>query len=258
MNNSNYEIFIPENQTEDIDQDREYCIVKSKINNATFKIGFHEYDKIYSIPGLYEYLFYNRLKCVSPQKICSLLMKAAGSEFPNASDLCVLDLGAGNGIVGEQLNKIGINSIYGIDIIKEAKEATERDHPDIYQKYYIADLARLSDSLRKELKKTGFNLMTTVGSLGFGDIPVNVFREGFNILSTSAIVAFNIREIFLSEKDLTGISALIKKMIDQGILEVKLKEKYRHRFSITGIPLYYMAIIGSKQADIPDTWVQNC
>ena len=35
------------------------------------KIRFHDYDEIYQVPGLYEQIFYDRLKCTSPSKVAS-------------------------------------------------------------------------------------------------------------------------------------------------------------------------------------------
>lgn len=37
------------------------------------RIRFHDYEVIYSHPGLYESLFHGRLECQSPQKLVSLL-----------------------------------------------------------------------------------------------------------------------------------------------------------------------------------------
>ena len=40
------------------------------------KIKFHDYDEIYQVPGLYEQIFYDRLKCTSPNKVTSILESA--------------------------------------------------------------------------------------------------------------------------------------------------------------------------------------
>ena len=41
-------------------QAEEYCIVD--VDGAERRIRFHDYHEIYSIPGLYEYLFCKKLK----------------------------------------------------------------------------------------------------------------------------------------------------------------------------------------------------
>jgi SAM-dependent methyltransferase len=249
-----YSISIPKESPRTLDQGEEYCIFKDDSGKESQKIGVHEYGKIYSIPGLYETLFYKKLKCSSPKTVCTLLKDIVSEHETDLRALCVLDLGAGNGMVGEELRNIGVKKVYGIDIEENAKKAVERDRPGIYKKYYVEDLLRMPHSLREELNDKPFNCMTTVAALGFGDIPPKVFGEGFNFLSTPGWIAFNIKEDFLTKRDTTGFSFLIRKMIEEGILDVYIQKKYRHRLSIYGDPLYYIAIIGKKISDIPESW----
>jgi hypothetical protein len=54
-----------------LDQDVEWCRVT--VGGETREVRFHDYDEIYAIPGLYEFLFYERLKCCSPEVACGLL-----------------------------------------------------------------------------------------------------------------------------------------------------------------------------------------
>ena len=250
-----YSIILPEVETGKIEQDREYCILKGNNGNGAQKIRFHDYGKIYSIPGLYERLFYKKLKCSSPSTVCGYLRDVIEKDGSEPGDLKVLDLGAGNGMVGEELSRIGVEQVCGIDIEDNAKKAVERDRPDIYDKYFVEDLTSIAPSFRRELEEESFNCMTTVAALGFGDIPPLAFAEGFNLLLPSSYVAFNIKETFLSDSDRSGFSSLIKKMIREGILDIHLQERYQHRISIQGEPLYYIAIIGKKLKDIPDDWV---
>ena len=254
MQRINYSVWFPKNQTQELSQDREYCIIEDRTHNQSYKVRFHNYRQIYSIPGLYEHLFYERLECCSPETVCRLLEDEVKKSVIEVKDLVVLDLGAGNGMVGEQLRQIGVESVYGIDIIQEAAKAVERDRPDIYQDYYVADLAQMSDSLRKKLKAKEFNCMTTVATLGFGDIPPKALGEAFNLLATPAWVAFNIKEDFLSGDDPTGFSLLIRRMINAGIFDVRCQKRYQHRLSIQGKPLYYVAIVGKKKAEILQEW----
>jgi len=251
-----YSVTIPWNETDNLPQDKEYCIVKDREKQKTYKIGFHEYGKIYSIPGLYEYLFYDKLQCCSPEKVCSLLERAIKTESLDMSDLYVLDLGAGNGMVGEQLRNIGVKTVYGIDIEKFAEKAVKRDRPTVYNDYYVADLTRLPQSLRDELNKKRFNCLVAVAALGFS-VPPEVLIQGINLLSTPGWVAFNIKEGFLSGDDLTGFYFLIRNMIENDILDVRLQERYQHRLSIQGKPLYYIAIVGKKKANIPTEWLSK-
>lgn len=257
MLGTNYEIEIPDSHARTLNQDGEYCILKDKEKHETCRIGFHEYGKIYSIPGLYEFLFRDKLECKSPEKVCKLLAEEIDDSSTNIEKLAVLDLGAGNGMVGEELRKYGVDEIFGIDIEEQARMAVERDRPEVYEDYLVVDLTDLPDALRKELEERSFNCLTTVGTLGFGDIPPKAFGEGFNLISVPGWVAFNIKEGFLSDNDPTGFSFLIQRMIDNGILEVRSQEHYQHRLSIKGHPLYYVAIIGEKKAHIPELWFRK-
>ncbi|HQL84037.1 MAG TPA: methyltransferase, partial [Spirochaetota bacterium] len=96
-------------------------------DNEKEKLLFHDYDKIYQVQGLYEQLFYDRLKCVSPRKVTDALKHVIDINRENFSEMRVLDFGAGNGMMGEEIKKIGVSRLVGVDILEEAKSATERD-----------------------------------------------------------------------------------------------------------------------------------
>src|SRR5947208_15875824 len=104
-----------------LDQDHEWCRVT--VDGTTRKIRFHDYDEIYSIPGLYEFLFYEHLECCSPQVVCGLLEDQLTDAGVPTSTLRVLDLGAGNGMVGEELADLGAEMITGVDLLPEAAAA---------------------------------------------------------------------------------------------------------------------------------------
>src|SRR5215212_9466665 len=65
-----YELSFPEADTQ-ADQDSEFCEVR--VNGSRRRIRFHDYHEIYTLPGLYEQLFYDELKCVSPTVLTELL-----------------------------------------------------------------------------------------------------------------------------------------------------------------------------------------
>ncbi len=257
MLNKDFIVKFPENTEGALSQNQEYCIIQTKRDKSTFNIKLHEYDKIYSIPGLYEHIFLEKLKYCSPEKICRLLKKETERDLAKPEELHILDLGAGNGIAGEWLRDFGFKNIYGIDIEHEAKNAVKRDRPNVYKNFYAADLMQLPNSLQKELNETPFNCLVSVGSLGFGDIPPEVFVKGFNLLANPAWVAFNIKQDFLLENDPTGFSYLIRKMADNGILEIRSRLRYCHRLSVCGEPLYYFAVSGIKKSDISDELLKN-
>lgn len=211
------------------------------------RIRFHDYDVIFTHPGLYEQLFHRHLRCASPRTVVGLLeqvMMGLGESFDS---LKVLDLGAGNGMVGAELIGRGVDRVVGIDILSEARAAAERDRPGVYDAYFVADLANLSIETELELRRFSCNALVTIAALGFGDIPPAVFLKALSLTTPKAWLAFNLKDSFFSSDDQTGFAALIKRLITDGEIEVFHLERYRHRLSVAGEPLYYYAFICRKR-----------
>ncbi|XOF35455.1 MAG: class I SAM-dependent DNA methyltransferase [Candidatus Electrothrix sp. YB6] len=221
------------------------------------KIRFHDYDLIYSRPNLYEQLFYERLQCQSPIKVTEILEHALNQSEHNLSELRVLDFGAGNGMMGETLKNQGVARLIGVDIIPEAREATERDRPGIYDAYYVADFCNPDEELHEEIASWMPDCLTTVAALGFGDIPPQAFFRAFNLIRSKGWVAFNIKETFLSHSDTSGFSRMIRELMFSEYFHVYHMERYRHRMSMDGKPLYYFGVAGRKNAHIPDTFLSE-
>jgi SAM-dependent methyltransferase len=246
QNSSNFNIHLPE--VEAIEQGKEFLILEKE--GLKEKIEFHDYDRIYEIPGLYEHLFYERYKCNSPEVVCGLLRKHIEQDSQGNEPLVALDVGAGNGMVGEQLADLGAKTIVGIDIIDEAADAVQRDRPGLYDAYHVADLTDLPPGVERSLETIDFNCMTVVAALGFGDIPPDAFASGYNMVSEQGWVAFNIKEDFVCEEDQSGFCRLIGRLEEDGIMEIRERRRYRHRFCQDGTPLYYYAVVGRKQKNI--------
>jgi len=254
MGKRNFKVKIPETD-KNVRQGEEPFIIE--YNGVEKQVLAHDYDEIYKVPGLYEYLFYDKYKCDSPNVVCSQLVEEVENTTMKISDLKVLDVGAGNGMVGEELKSAGADSVLGIDIVEEAAKATKRDRPGIYKDYFIEDLTSLSDETREKIEKWSPNCMTIVAALGFDDIPPEAFAEAYNMISEPGWVAFNIKDEFYSKNDRTGFANLIDDMTDSGVFSVKSKKRYRHRFCQDGTPLNYYAVIGQKQKDIPENMLQS-
>lgn len=243
-----YQIQFPPMVEETIAQHEEFFFLKN--NQKREKIRFHEYSKIYNKPFLYEQLFYERLKCNSPKKVISNLKVALKNCNENFNELRVIDLGAGNGIVGDELKKKSVSRLIGVDILTDAKKAMERDRPDIYDAYYIMDLASDYTKNEAKLKQWNPNALISVAALGFNDIPPKAFLNALKSISIKGWVAFNIKETFLTNSDRSGFSELIKELLKQQYLSIYHLERYKHRLSIEGKPLFYYSIICRKQKTI--------
>ena len=96
--NKRHRIQFPKTELFDSDQDESYFYLHGASKKR--KIKFHDYDEIYQVPGLYEQIFYDRLKCTSPSKVTSILESSIKQSQDNFTELRVLDLGAGNGMMG--------------------------------------------------------------------------------------------------------------------------------------------------------------
>jgi hypothetical protein len=79
--------------------------------------------------------------------------------------------------------------------------------------------------------------------------------EAFNMIGSEGWLAFNVKETFLDRKDGSGFSRLIRELIFSKYLDLYHLQRYRHRFSIEGEPLYYFALGGKKTANVPSSFI---
>lgn len=255
MSYKKYNIKFPATEIHNLGQDEAFFYLSE--NDQVVRFRFHDYGELYKRPGLYEQLFYQRLKCSSPQKVSGILSKVLRNNRIEMTELRVLDLGAGNGMFGEQLQAEGVARVIGADISDEAHIACERDRPGIYDSYYVCDFSNLDEVTQQKLAEWQIDCLSCVAALGFGDIPARAFANAFNLVAPSGWVAFNIKESFLLESDTSEFSSLIKALLLSDALEVHHLERYRHRISIDGRPLFYYALVGRKELDIPANIMAN-
>jgi len=241
-------IAIPE-ASRHFDQDAEWCLVQ--LEGQWREIRFHDYGQIYDVPGLYERIFYDILECRSPDVLRDALATQLHRAGVSARDLRVLDLGAGNGIMGDRLAELGVEHQVGIDLLAEAKRAAERDHPTVYQSYHALDLTDLSAGEHDMLAGEGFTAMTCVAALGFDDIPPECFRLAYNLVADGGWVAFTIKDDFLSDRDTTGFARMVAAAVEDGMLELMWTDRYVHRLATDRTGLRYTGVIGRKRGDLP-------
>jgi len=250
-----HRIQFPSSQEHDLSQSEAYFHVVE--NGEQVKLLFHDYEAIFSRPGLYEQLFYERLMCTSPQKVTELLKRSLIAERQSCSELRVLDLGAGNGIMAQTIRDEGAARVVGVDIIPEARTAAYRDRPTAYDDYWVTDFTALSEEQTKELGEWNFDCLTSVAALGFGDIPPEAFFAALRLISVDGWVAFNIKETFLDHSDNTGFSRFVRELIFSKYLRVYQLERYIHRVSMEGVPLHYYALVGRVTAPIPENFLHE-
>jgi predicted TPR repeat methyltransferase len=242
MDHDAYEIAFPQN-AQDLDQNEEFIILLAEQRYE--KVMLHDYQRFFEIPGLYEEV-YKRLQCCSPQMLCGLLNKAMDTRENDTDSLRVLDFGAGNGMAGERLKEnVGCETIVGVDIISEAKEAALRDRSELYDDYLVADFTDLDKKEKGILESYDFNTLFSVAALGYDDIGTEAFINAFDIVSDDAWIAFNIKDRFLSEDDSSGFRDTIQDLVQERLHIIESK-RYVHRLSICEEPLYYVGVVGKK------------
>ena len=242
-----YGIRFPSAADSGLHQDEEWCAVTLPGGDER-RIRFHDYHEIYPHPGLYEQIFSERLACSSPETVVGLLGRRLQAQSIDPATLRVLDLGAGNGMVGDELRRIGAGALVGVDIIEEAAAAAARDRPGLYDAYTVEDLTALEPDTEATLRSRDLTALTCVAALGFGDIPPLAFATAYDLLPVDGWLAFNIRDEFL-EAGGSGFARLIREMRDDGWIELLDSERYVHRLSsVDGEPLHYVAIVARKRS----------
>ncbi len=118
------------------------------------------------------------------------------------------------------------------------------------------DLCSLSVEERDEIASWSPECLISVAALGFGDIPPPAFLEAFNLISKKGWVAFNIKETFLDRSDNSGFSRLIRELISSEYLDLYHLQRYRHRLSLEGKPLYYFALGGRKNDHVSPSFIK--
>lgn len=286
------DIRFPQRGLKDVAQDDEWCELVE--GEQVTRVRFHDYAHVYSIPGLYNQLFGgpdSETRCVSPHIMAELLREQLpivlhdknnlgqnGEDGSSRPRLRVLDLGAGNGMMGEEIRSLvraysegggtllaerNSTRLVGFDILPEAKAAAERERPGVYDAYVAADITEYAtapsgDPAEAAVFAQGFNVLTSISSLAFGDGSVRVFKAAVSLVDEGGLLVFNLKEDFfdpIDENKTTdgvgdgnGFSSLIRNAVENGVLSIVVKRRYCHRYSVTGEPLYYIAVVAVKHA----------
>ncbi|MCW0219351.1 MAG: class I SAM-dependent methyltransferase [Prosthecobacter sp.] len=154
----------------------------------------------------------------------------------------LLEIGAGNGVVGQELRRVGVGHLIGLDVSNIACEAAWRDRSTVYDDYIVADLDCLNEDMDRWLRKKIFNGLVAVASLGFADVAASAFRRALSFIQPKAFVAVTIKEDFLRGDDRTGFSQVFGDLRQNGFKQV-FWERHIHRFSTSNEPIYYITLV---------------
>lgn len=213
-------------------------------DGRTDRMRLHEYDRVYSVPGLYEEVVQRRLDCASPAKVAEAVVATAATHGTAASELRVFDLGAGNGVVAEELSRREVDTLVGLDDVAEARDAAERDRPGLYAEYLVGDLDN-HPRVPEVIDEYRLNCLVAVGAVGLGHITAASFDAAWRRFPSGAWLGVTVPEGLVSAGS-SDFGDYLEIETTAGRLEVLERERYRHRFLMDGSEVFYVAIVGRK------------
>jgi len=204
------------------------------------RMRLHEYARVYSIPGLYDEIVYDRLRCGSTGALARMLLDAAGDP----ATLRVFDLGAGNGAIADHLVPAGATVALGSDNLPEARDAALRDRPGAYGDYLVGELDDLP-APGELVARYGLNAMTCAGALGMGHIPATSFGALWAAFPPGAHFAASVHEDLAGEGE-SDFGDWLAEEERAGTTQVVARERIFHRETMAGDPIHYVAIVGRR------------
>jgi SAM-dependent methyltransferase len=209
-------------------------------------VGLHDYARLYREPGLYEHIVQDLLDCRSPQVAAAGLARALTRLRLDAADLTLLDLGAGTGLVGELVHKLGGGAVVGVDALPAARAACLRDRPGTYREYLVGDLADPSPELLARLRCHHPNGLISAGAFGGTHAPATALLNALALLPAGAPVVFTIDERWMRTDGPGGFRTPVGELLASGGLELIERVLFRHRLTTGGAPIHYELLIAAR------------
>ena len=206
-------------------------------------VHLHEYTRIYAVPGLYEHVVQERLRCISPQVVAAGFLRAAVRLGLEPGSMTVLDVGAGTGLVGELVRRGGVARVVGVDSLPAARAASLRDRPGTYADYVVGDFVR-GEMLREALRPYALGGLVSAGAFGGTHATPQALENALALLPPGALVAFTIDERWMDASDPDGFGAAVERLAADGGLAVMERTRFQHRVTTTGEPIFYQLIVG--------------
>lgn len=196
------------------------------------RVAFHDYGAIYSIPGLYERVFYETLGMRSTEEVVRLYGEALSAEGLDPAEQRVIDFGAGNGLGGDALRALGVGELVGIDIEPTARTAAHRDRPGVYDDYLVGDLGTWSPDELAALAARKPTAVLSLSAVGIGHIPPRVLGRALSVLRPGGLYGFAVKPVLLPgssdpEGRATGFPEFLRSLREH--TEVLAETSYVHR-----------------------------
>jgi hypothetical protein len=214
------------------------------LDGQTREVVLHDYATVYSVPGLYEEVVQGRLQCASPATVADALVEAATTLGTAPADLRAFDLGAGNGVVGEEMTARGVTVVVGADGIPEARDAAHRDRPGMYAHYLVGERLESAEVARL-VREERLTALVAAGAVGEGHVPVDSLGELWSTFPPGSVLALTLKDgdAGTGDHDVTDVEAMLAGFDDTTVV---VRRPFRHRLSMAGTELYYLVLAAVK------------
>lgn len=226
--------------------------VEVRLDGRWERVRLDDKERILSLPGLHEQLFTDVLHCRGPKRLVALLDRVLAEQGVAASHLDVVDLNAGAGTVAEELRRLGVGTVVGVDDTPAARAAAERDRWGIYDDYLAADLTNASSHELARLVATDPNVLIASAVVRSDEVNPRTFAATFNVIRSSGWVALNLDNPFGAIDAQDAMGRLVRAMLDRQIVQVEATERYVHRLDTQGRRIESLAVVVRKLCDLPD------
>jgi hypothetical protein len=224
-------------------------LIVVRLDDGTVEeLRLHDYQRLYSFPGLYEQIVHGRLGCRSPQEIAAMLALAIDELGWDPNLVRVLDLAAGNGVSGEALAAQGLRPVLGLDIVPAAREAALRDRPHLYEKYMTVDLLALSPAERDTIRALGANAVSCVAPVGEHpqQLPPPALAAAVGLMAPDVLVAF-MHDPSFGTPDRVTPELWVEELGPGTRAELVGRRRYVHRYTVGGEPIEMDGVVWRVQ-----------
>jgi hypothetical protein len=208
-------------------------------------VHLHDYDRLYATPGLYEHVVQELLGCRSPQVAADGLAAAVTRLSLIPSEVVLLDVGAGTGIVGELAGGRGISTVIGLDALECARTACLRDRPGIYRDYLVGDLAAPASDLLTRLRALRPTALVSAGAMGGTHAPAAALVNALSLLPAGAPVAITLDERWMQTDGPGGFRTPMEELFATERLRLLNRSSFLHRRTTTGEPIHYALVVAA-------------
>jgi hypothetical protein len=222
--------------------DEEEVLVRFADDGHQERVRVQDYARVYEVAGLYEAIVQDRLRCQSPERVASMLARAATELGRAPRSVRVLDLGAGNGVSGQALAAQGLQPVVAIDTEPAAGAAATRDRPGLYEAYLIADVLALAPAEVRVIRALAPNALACVGAIGLDHVPPAALPAGLDLLADDSLLGYTLAEANRAV-DGAEISARLSEIAERWRIDELARERYRHRLTVTGQPIWWEAVV---------------